>query len=261
MTAAMSEITTKLLQFHPLAKKYGGNLNKSELDALAKDIADNGQRFPIVVHNGEIIEGIQRYRACLRIKKEPIIAPYDVERYGGEEKDIEAFIISANIHRRHDTKRKRAFIAALLKADPTASNRKIAETAKVDKNTVANQRKKMESTGEIHQLKKTVGKDNKPRTTKPRRASEPRPTKTTVRVDADSEPKFSRLADVSTLNATWNAASREQRRAFVNEIGLVELYAQASNAQQQKLADMIRDMDAKEATRPNRQRRSDGSRK
>ena len=72
---------------------------------------------------------------------------------------------------------------------------------------------------ENHQcLKKTVGKDNKPRTTKPRRASEPRPTKTTVRVDADSEPKFSRLADVSTLNATWNAASREQPCAFVRGV-------------------------------------------
>jgi hypothetical protein len=105
--AAMSVIPTKQLQFHPLAVKYGGNVGKSE-DALAKDIADNGQRFPIVVHNGQIIEGIQRYDACPQAKIEPIIMPYHVERYGGEEKDIEAFIVSANIHRRHDTKRKRS---------------------------------------------------------------------------------------------------------------------------------------------------------
>jgi hypothetical protein len=53
------------------------------------------------------------------------------------------------------------------------------------------------------------------------------------------EPRFSRLTDVSTLHASWNAATKEQRQIFVDEIGLVELYTQASPAQQQKLTDMI----------------------
>ena len=246
-----------ILPFHPLADMFPP-MTEAEFSDLVADIDKHGLRQEIDVWQGQVLEGCHRAKACEQLGIEPRYR----ERRFSDESEARAYVISQNIHRRHLTvEQKRYVIAALLKADPTASNRKIAETAKVDKNTVANQRKKMETTGEIHQLKKTVGKDNKPRTTKPRRASEPRPTKTTVRVDADSEPKCSRLADVSTLNATWNAASREQRRAFVNEIGLVELYAQASNAQQQKLADMIRDMDAKEATRPNRQRRSDGSRK
>jgi len=165
--------SSKLQAFHPLAKKYGGDINKNELEALAKSIKEKGQDHPIIVHEGKIIDGIQRYRACLRAKIEPRFEPYDVKRYGGTEKDIEAFIIIQNIQRRHDSKRKRAFIRELLKADPTASNRKIAEAAKVDKNTVANQRRQMESTGEIPQLQKTTGKDGKTRTTTPKPPDKP----------------------------------------------------------------------------------------
>ena len=63
--------SSKLQAFHPLAKKYGGDINKNELEALAKSIKEKGQDHPIIVHEGKIIDGIQRYRACLRAKIEP----------------------------------------------------------------------------------------------------------------------------------------------------------------------------------------------
>ena len=66
----------------------------------------------------------------MRIKKDPWIVPYDVEKYGGTEADIKAFIISANVYRRHDPKRRRAIIAELLKENPTKSDRAIAKEAK-----------------------------------------------------------------------------------------------------------------------------------
>src|SRR3974390_218865 len=84
------------LPFHPLAIKYGGDLPKNELDALAQDIATIGQLFPIIVHEGQIIAGIQRYRACLQAKVGPVTAPYDVQKYGGTEANIAAFIIGEN---------------------------------------------------------------------------------------------------------------------------------------------------------------------
>jgi hypothetical protein len=73
-------------------------------------------------------------------------------------------VISANIHRRHLTvEKKRELIGKLLKADPTKSDRAIAKTTKTDHKTVASVRARKEATGEIPQLKKTVGADGKTR--------------------------------------------------------------------------------------------------
>jgi hypothetical protein len=81
--------------------------------------------------------------------------------------DPEAFVISANIHRRHLTaEQKRELIAKLIKADPARSDRQIAETAKVDNKTVGKVREKLEATEEIPQLTETTGKDGKRRKTK-----------------------------------------------------------------------------------------------
>src|SRR5262249_56777452 len=74
------------------------------------------------------------------------------------------YVISANIHRRHLTADdKRRLIAAVLKATPEKSNRQVAATVKADHKTVAAVRAEKEATGEIPQLKKTVGKDGRAR--------------------------------------------------------------------------------------------------
>jgi hypothetical protein len=173
----MSEITTKLLQFHPLAVKYGGNLNKRELEALAKDIAAKGQHHPIIVHEGKVIEGIQRYRACLRAKVDPDTAPYDVKKYGGTEADIKAFIISENVYRRHDPKRRRAIIVELLKENPAKSDRAIAKEAKTHHHAVAKIRQEEEGRGNLsHVEKRTDTKGRQQPAEKPRKLVPPKPT-------------------------------------------------------------------------------------
>jgi hypothetical protein len=216
----MSEITTKGQLYHPLALKYGGYLDKNELDALAKDIADNGQRFPIIVHEGRIVDGVQRHRACLRAKKEPITAPYNVEQYGGEEKDIAAFIISANVHRRHlKPKQRRDIVADFLKADPTASDRAIAEKAKVDKNTVAKVRKEKETRGEIHHVgKRTDTKGRQQPAEKPRKLVPP--SKPTLAVALRSRPEPAPLAEQKPLSgdAWWDQESQTIADAMVEHM-------------------------------------------
>ena len=78
--------------------------------------------------------------------------------------DAYAYVISANIHRRHLTAEdKRKLIADVLKAKPELSDRQIAEQVKDDHKKVGRVRKKMEATGSLPQLEKTRGKDGKER--------------------------------------------------------------------------------------------------
>src|SRR6516164_3490709 len=95
---------------------------------------------------------------------QPLLVETDVDPY--------AFVISANIHRRHLTAEgKRDLVAKLIKVTPEKSNRQIAGMAKVDHKTVGDVRDQLSATGEIPQLTKTVGKDGRARTTSPQQPS------------------------------------------------------------------------------------------
>jgi len=129
------------------------------------------------VHEGKIVDGVQRYRACLRAKIEPITKPYDVKKYGGTEADIKAFIISENVYRRHDAKRRNAIIAELLKEDPTKSDRAIAKEAKTHHHAVAKVRQEEEKRGNLsHVEKRTDTKGRQQPAEKPRKFVAPKPT-------------------------------------------------------------------------------------
>jgi ParB-like chromosome segregation protein Spo0J len=64
-----------------------------------------------------------------------------------------AYVISANVHRRHlNRDDKRNLIAKLIKANPGKSDRQIAETVKVSPTTVGTKRAEMEATGDVSKL-------------------------------------------------------------------------------------------------------------
>ena len=87
--------TTDMTQYelHPLCTLFP-RLAQSELDALAGDIAANGLRESITLHNGLILDGGNRYQACLLAGVEPTFREFD----GG---NLVSFVLSANLHRRH----------------------------------------------------------------------------------------------------------------------------------------------------------------
>jgi hypothetical protein len=134
-------------------------ISDDDFDKLAADIRLNGLHQPIMRYQGKILDGNNRYRACELVK----IAPKFTD-FSGDDAQARNYVISANIHRRHlSPDQRREIIATLLKADPTKSNRQIAETANASHHTVGDVRGVLESTGQLAQLKTTTGADGKKR--------------------------------------------------------------------------------------------------
>lgn len=88
---------------HKLAG-YFPILEGEEFEMLVEDIRKNGQLEPIVLYKGEILDGVNRYRACERLGIEPIS-----EEYTGD--DPLSYVVSINIRRRHMDKSQRAMLA------------------------------------------------------------------------------------------------------------------------------------------------------
>jgi hypothetical protein len=94
------------LEFHEFANIFP-LLGEAELGRLADDIRDNGQQVPITLHEGKILDGRNRYRACVQAGVEPQLATY-------QGTDPLGFVVTHNLHRRHLTESQRAMIAAKL---------------------------------------------------------------------------------------------------------------------------------------------------
>ena len=85
---------------HPLSAAFPP-MDDADFMRLKDNIDDDGQRDPIVVFGGMVLDGWHRYRACLMIGFEPKIVPFEGD-------DPAAFVISRNLHRRHLTGSQRA---------------------------------------------------------------------------------------------------------------------------------------------------------
>jgi N6-adenosine-specific RNA methylase IME4 len=94
------------LPFHPLAELFP-LLEGDDFASLVNDVKANGLLEPIVIHEDKILDGRNRYRACLATGVEPNLVPF-----AGD--DALAFVISANLHRRHLDESQRSIVAAKL---------------------------------------------------------------------------------------------------------------------------------------------------
>jgi hypothetical protein len=92
------------LKAHPVADLFP-MLGADELKDMADDIATQGQLQPIVVLDGEILDGRNRHAACELAGVEPKFEPYSGD-------DPVGFVVAANMARRHMTKGQRAMIIA-----------------------------------------------------------------------------------------------------------------------------------------------------
>ena len=97
------------LEFHPLANLFP-LIEGAEFDDLVADIHANGQREEIILLDGKVLDGRNRYRACLAAGVSPRIANFSSDVHG----EPLAFVISKNLKRRHLNESQRAMVGAQL---------------------------------------------------------------------------------------------------------------------------------------------------
>lgn len=121
------------MQLHPLCTLFP-RLEGAEFRALCDDIRANGLRQPIVVHDGMILDGGNRYRACMEAGVTPRFVKFDG-------KNLVSFVLSANLHRRHMSPGQQAAIVASAtdwaKAQTHGGNRKTDQGEALHLETVA----------------------------------------------------------------------------------------------------------------------------
>lgn len=94
------------LEFHEYANIFP-LMEQDRLDELTKDIKENGLRDSIKLFKGQILDGRNRFRACLQADVEPRFEEVNIER-------PLQYVISLNMHRRHLSQSQWAWIAANL---------------------------------------------------------------------------------------------------------------------------------------------------
>ena len=94
------------LEYHPLANLFP-LIDGDEFQSLVDDIRAHGVLEPVILHDGMILDGRNRYRAS---KAAGVDCP--LRTFDGS--DPVAFVISLNLKRRHLSESQRAMVAAKL---------------------------------------------------------------------------------------------------------------------------------------------------
>ena len=97
---------------HPAAEIFPA-MDEAAFAALVADIAAHGQREPILILDGRVIDGRHRQRACQQLGIEPL-----VRQVSADDGDPFGLVVSLNLHRRHLSEGQRAIIAARLATLP-----------------------------------------------------------------------------------------------------------------------------------------------
>lgn len=112
-------------ELHPLCTFFP-RMEGKEYESLKEDLKANGQAHPIILHQGMILDGGNRYRALIEIGAEPSFIDYEGD-------DPTGFVLSCNLHRRHLAPGQSAAIVAAAqdwgKAQTRGGDRKTDQSA------------------------------------------------------------------------------------------------------------------------------------
>lgn len=121
----------------------------AEFDALVADIRANGLRQPITLHDGKILDGGNRYRACIEAGIDPEFVEFDGD-------NALSFVLSANMHRRHMSAGQQAAIVAT--AQNWAQAQTVGRPEKVQDCTISTAEKRAAESGASLRTQKMADK-------------------------------------------------------------------------------------------------------
>ena len=125
------------MDFHPISNIFPmmGEEDRDPLGELAADIRQNKLLQPIVLYQGQILDGRNRYLACGLADVEPKYTEYEGD-------DPLSYVLSLNLHRRHLTASQRAALAveianmesgARTDLEPSAKLREVSQAEAAEK--------------------------------------------------------------------------------------------------------------------------------
>jgi N6-adenosine-specific RNA methylase IME4 len=107
-------------KYHELANIFP-LIEGEEFEKLVDDIQANGLLNPIVLYERQILDGRNRFNACLEAGIQPLFVEYD----GDSPRE---YVLSLNLTRRHLTESQRALVSARLSNTKHGGNRINQET-------------------------------------------------------------------------------------------------------------------------------------
>jgi len=116
-----------MMEFHEVANIFP-MMNDDEYNALVVDIKAHGQLEPVWLYQGKIIDGRNRYKACVEAGIEP-----QFREWSGHGSLI-AFVVSLNLQRRHLTSSQKAMVAVEIEKHLAEEN-KVGRPAKDGNNS------------------------------------------------------------------------------------------------------------------------------
>lgn len=209
-------------ELHPLCTLFP-RMAGAEFDALVADIRENGQREPITLYQNMILDGGNRYRACLAADRVPQFEPF-------HDGNIVTFVLSKNLHRRHMSAGQQAAIVASAqdwaKANTHGGDRKSHQAAILPLDSTAS-RAAASGAGERTQrmadtvarkapeIAKQVARGEKTLPTAVQEVTGKRPgVKPSTQPDAQLRAEFKELAEIADDLRRENETLRAQVAAF-----------------------------------------------
>jgi len=241
------------LPIHPAAALFP-LMSSDELQVLGDDIVENGLKFPIVLWRAnpkspaQLLDGRNRLNAIELATGRPVEigAPsvmagtfLATDKVITLDKSVDpyAYVISANIRRRHlSIEDKDRLIVALLKADPTKSNRTVAKLTDTSHPHVA--KVQAEETGDVETVTTSIDTRGRKQPSSKARKSKPK----SQDGSADNNPKSrddvgpNSAAEAERLRVRVEELQAEVRLRDIKVTGLESEIEEAKTERKPKLA-------------------------
>lgn len=213
----------KALPPHPASLLFP-SLPEDVMRDLVADIKANGLRVPIVVQDGQVVDGRHRERACREAGVEPRYEELDSLH------DPWAYVVGVNLHRRHLSHQERAQLVVRAWAESGALDKRAASAKSRKHETTATSPAKL--AGQLEDGK-VAGEDGKvagelakvagvsTRTARRALAAERRKAETSAKAAAAAKRKAIREAAAAERKAAKEARLEERRLARRSRVGLV----------------------------------------